>query len=134
MLTSQESFERRSWSKIIGLLAVCIFVFLGVGYIVMGQKKSDAYQAVFLSNGQVYFGKKVFGSWRTLDLTDVYYLQVNTTATSSKGVDDLALIKLGNELHGPEDGININWNHVLFVEHLRNDSRVVRAIKTYRAK
>jgi|JI8StandDraft_1071087.scaffolds.fasta_scaffold11765_3 hypothetical protein len=96
----------------------------------------NSYQAVFLTNGQVYFGKLVStrGSYK---LTDVYYLQ-SKQPVQSQGADagaegDMALIKLGNELHGPEDWMLINRQHVVFVEQLKGDSRVVQAINKAKA-
>ena len=44
---------------------------------------------------------------------------------------NLSLVKLGNELHGPEDAMYINMDHVLFTEELKEDSRVVDAVKRY---
>ena len=91
----------------------------------------NSYQAVFLTNGQVYFGKLVStrGSYK---LTDVYYLQskqpVQLQGADAGAEGDMALIKLGKELHGPEDWMLINRQHVVFVEQLKGDSRVVQAI------
>ncbi|HPF94969.1 MAG: hypothetical protein KC582_03050 [Candidatus Magasanikbacteria bacterium] len=96
----------------------------------------DSYQAVFLTNDQVYFGKLVStrGSYK---LTDVYYLQskqpVQAQGTEVGSEGDMALIKLGKELHGPEDWMLINREHVIFVEQLKSDSRVVQAIKKAKA-
>lgn len=92
----------------------------------------NSYQAVFLSNGQVYFGKLV-SSRGSYKLSDVYYLQ-SKQPIQAQGADidqqgDMALIKLGKELHGPEDWMLINREHVVFVEQLKDDSRVVQAIK-----
>ena len=80
------------------------------------------YQAVFLTNGQVYFGKVTDANNQTLILENIYYLRSagnlqisevkNSTATSS--TDNFSLFKLGNELHGPEDNMSINLSQVLF--------------------
>ncbi len=96
------------------------------------------YQAVFLSNGQVYFGRVTEVNRQTLVLEDIYYLQAfqplqageegNVSLISGQ---DFSLVKLGDELHGPEDRMNINLDHVLFTENLRNDSAVVKAIAEY---
>lgn len=112
-----------------GIAAVAI-ILLGA-YLITTRSSSNLYQAVFLSNGQVYFGKITHRGWKSLSVRDVYYLQVKNIPTSSVATDDLSLIKLGNELHGPEDGLEINWDHVLFIESLRSDSRVVNAIENY---
>ena len=97
------------------------------------------YQAVFLTNGQVYFGKVTDANSQTLILEDIYYLRSagnlqtsdakNSTTTSE--TDNFSLVKLGNELHGPEDKMSINLSQVLFVEDLKADSKVVEAIRAY---
>ena len=93
---------------------------------------------IFLTNGQVYFGKlKSRGSW--IVLTDIYYLQLkeqlqsNTAATAptAAGQENIQLVKLGSELHGPEDAMYIKPDKVLFWENLKPDSKAVTAIKKY---
>ena len=95
----------------------------------------DAYYAVFLSNGQVYFGQIVSEDSAKTDLEDIYYLQVqeNIQPGSVEQQQQLSLVKLGNELHGPKDHMMINKDHILFVEELKIDSRVVEAIMAYKA-
>ena len=100
------------------------------------------YQAVFLANGQVYFGKVTDANQQTLVLENIYYLRsagsLQTTqaknSTSTPETDNFSLVKLGNELHGPEDKMSINLSQVLFVEDLKYDSKVVEAIKAYELK
>lgn len=99
----------------------------------------DAYQAVFLSNGQVYFGKITSSPWsKYVRLKDIYYLQLKQ-GLQSQDLDaipsgDMTLIKLGNELHAPSDKMEINRDHILFIEDLKAESKVVKAIQEYRAK
>ena len=102
----------------------------------------NKYQAVFLSNGQVYFGKVADVNSRTLVLEDIYYLRVSQALQAlSSGekdgqiqADNFSLIKLGNEIHGPENRMNINLDHVLFIENLNNNSKVVEAISKHKSK
>jgi len=102
------------------------------------------YQAVFLTNGQVYFGKVNSHSNSYLELLDIYYLQVKPVLqqgeegneNSNKNPQDqkteLSLVKLGNELHGPLDKMIINKDQVVFIEDLKDDSKVTDAIKRYK--
>ncbi len=85
------------------------------------------YQAVFLENGQVYFGRIDKGSSDSnfVVLKNVYYLSNSSDASTS----DINLIKLGDELHGPTDRMDINLSKVLFIEDLSSDSKVLSAIK-----
>lgn len=97
------------------------------------------WQAVFLSNGQVYFGKVAKQNKTEIKLEDIYYLQVTRplqqTAEGQEQANtqgELSLVKLGNELHGPTDAMHINRDQVLFIEDLKDDSNVVTAIANYK--
>src|SRR3989344_1213952 len=84
---------------------------------------SDTYQAVFLTNDQIYFGYLKNISPDYLILSDVYYVKVNDGGAGQ-------LVKLGvGEPHGPKDGMIINQDQVLFWENLTTDSPVVKAIQ-----
>jgi hypothetical protein len=103
--------------------------------------KSKSYQALFLTNGQVYFGKlaKVDDSY--VMLKDIYYLQVQQTtqgtgsaaAAANSQTPQVSLAKLGNELHGPEDSMYVSRQQVLFWENIKDDGKVVKAIKDFQA-
>ena len=100
--------------------------------------KSKQYQALFLTNGQVYFGKlsQVDGSY--VKIKDIYYLQVQQQVQpEDKKADQqpqVSLAKLGNELHGPEDVMYVSREQVLFWENLKEDGKVAKAIKDYANK
>lgn len=98
--------------------------------------ETDKYQAVFMTNGQVYFGKLADINRTYADLTEVYYLQVQQAvqpaATDQKS--QVSLTKLGSELHGPTDKMHISRDQILFWENLKDDSTVVKAIKEYQKK
>jgi hypothetical protein len=101
--------------------------------------KGKQYQALFLTNGQVYFGKlsKVDNSY--VKLTDIYYLQVQQTvqpkdSSSNNQNPQVSLAKLGGELHGPEDVMYVSRSQVLFWENLKDDGKVTKAIKDYKAQ
>lgn len=96
------------------------------------------YQAVFLSSGQVYFGKLENSTGEYLRLTDVFYLQTKTDTASENPQaattedTNVELIKLGNEIHGPQDEMIISRDQVLFFENLKSDGRVSQSIANYR--
>lgn len=104
------------------------------------QIKKDKYQAVFLTNGQVYFGKLQDEGGDYVKLTDIYYLQAKDqtiqpkdSKDTSANQPDLTLIKLGKELHAPADEMNISRQQVLFWEDIENDGKVMQAIKEYKS-
>ena len=93
--------------------------------------KSDAWQAVFLTNGQVYFGKLSSKHGEYVELAKVFYLQSNQGINSAKESGDLNLIKLGAEIHGPEDKMYISRKQIIFWENLKSDSKIVKIISAY---
>ena len=112
-----------------GILVVLVFVMGAVVYgFVNHQGVTAGYHAVFLSNGQVYFGTLTEPKAQYVMLTGVYYFG---RTDSEAAADDLALVKLGSEVHGPADILKINRDHILFIEELRADSRVVEAMKDH---
>lgn len=110
--------------------------------------KASDWQAVFLSNGQVYFGKLKGENSNYPTLEDVYYLQVQKVpiqpaqaANNTEGVqpaqktqDQMILVKFGTELHRPMDKMFINKDHILMYEDLSEASSVVQAIQGYKDK
>ncbi len=83
------------------------------------------YQAVFLDNGQVYFGHLSETDTSYPLLQDVFYVQ-NQINPETKQPDGL-LIKRGKELHGP-DQMRINARHIVMIETVGADSRVAQLI------
>lgn len=123
------------WGVAIAAVVILAVVVFGiVSY--MGQPPR-AWSAVFLTNGQVYFGYTARVTPHTIELRDVYYLQVTPplqqrTEGQPAPQPDITLVKLGNELHGPTDAMAINREHVLFTEELRDNSTIVQAIAAAR--
>lgn len=140
----------------IALLVVIILV-LVAGYCVdrytnidlFGQNRSSAvatnvtysadnYYAVFLSNGQVYFGKITASGDKYTTIEDIYYIQVSqplqqVTPPGTEPQQQLSLVKLGQEIHGPKDFMQVNNEHIIFTEELKADGKVVEAITAYKA-
>lgn len=139
-----------------GILVLVLIVVVVGGYMlvrknssVLGGVEKDSgsgisnYSAVFLSNGQVYFGTINGRTEKELDLRDIYYLQVNQqiqpnqqngSSASKTQEPNVVLVKLGDELHGPNDRMRINMDQVLFTESLKDNSKVVEAINKYSNK
>ncbi|HEU0266052.1 MAG TPA: hypothetical protein VFQ70_00305 [Candidatus Saccharimonadaceae bacterium] len=90
---------------------------------------SSRYQAVFLSNNQVYFGKLHHYDTNHPTLTDVWYIQTpSSDSTAKSSADQLQLTQLSKAVHGPEDEMLLNKSSILFVENLTSNSRVVKLI------
>lgn len=126
------------------LLAAAVLAFVFRDKFSMGaDAKVSGYKAVFLTNGQVYFGKMSNANGQYVTLRDIYYLQVNQplqsgdeaaqAAAAAQQQPELSLVKLGNELHGPVDEMQINRDQILFYEDLKTDGKVAEAIEAYKA-
>ena len=134
-------------SKLVIILAVVIVILIAlfawtnksnIGSLF--SKKDNSYRAIFLTNGQVYFGQTKGEREGYVDLTKVFYLQVQQPLQGSDANKDnptqpsLKLVKLGTELHGPTDDMKISKQQILFTETLKNDSEVVKGINDYYTK
>lgn len=123
------------WPVIIVGAALIVFV------VVRGEKllirSPVAYQAVFLDNDQVYFGKLRAARGDFLSLTDVYYLRAGSvqqgTNGQPEGEQSLDLVKLGAEVHAPKDEVIINKSHVIFYEDLSDGGEVMKLIRQHQA-
>lgn len=133
-------FKKNQFSPILAALAVIIglllVVILGFTVYYLFSKNAEeaeekeridqaTYQAVFLANDQIYFGKLKGIDSQYLILDDVYYVKLeDENATSGR------LVKLGIiEPHGPRDQMIINQEHILFWENLKPDSSIVQTIR-----
>lgn len=94
---------------------------------------SDEWQAVFLTNNQVYFGHLKNYNREYVTLAGIFYLQVAEPLQqgATPPGPGLNLVKLGGELHGPQDTMYIPKDKIMFWENLKTDSQVVRAITAF---
>lgn len=121
------------------ILVAASLVYLAIG----GRDNNEAnlvdtkkLQAVFLNGGQVYFGDITELNSKYLVVNGVYYLRVNGQDSSAQqqtqtSNNDVSLIKLGCELHGPTDQMVINRDQILFWENLKTDGKVAKAVEQY---
>lgn len=137
---SKSKFKLTKTGKIflVAVLLLVVLIILGFIFIPKKSNNKSEWQAVFLSNSEVYFGKVVSESAKDIILKDIYYLQepqsLQQGSDISKQTGGFALIKLGNEIHGPYDEMRINNEHILYIEDLKDDSKVVRAIMEHEGK
>jgi hypothetical protein len=100
------------------------------------QLEPARYQAVFLTNNQVYFGKVTSLNDKSVVLTDVFYIETPNNSNqnnASASNTNYTLRKLGDsELHAPEDKMVISRSQVIFWENLKDSSQVVTKIKEYK--
>jgi len=149
---------KKRWAMWTSIIVVVVLLLGATGFVfrykIMPSKASteklSGYQAVFLTNGQVYFGKVTNANDQYVKLTSIFYLQTsggssssttqsgNSAAATANSTDpnaqtQLSLVKLGNELHGPADTMSINRDQILFIEDLKASGQVYQAILKYQA-
>jgi hypothetical protein len=137
------------WSKLAilvlsisgGILLIAMLIFIVFGKTASEGKfvKTGEDQAVFLNGGQVYFGQIKDLNNQFLRLQNIYYLRVNqtvqpnqTTAANTASSNDVSLVKLGCELHGPQDEMLVNRSQIIFWENLKSDGQVAKAVSDYK--
>lgn len=132
------------------IFVIILVLLLGaIGWLAWSNSQNNAggvgidggkYQAVFFTNGQVYFGKLKASNNDYMQLTDIYYLQTQATSDAesdnlqktSTDQNNVQLIKLGDEIHGPEDKMVISRDQVLFYENLKADGKVAQSIEEHK--
>ena len=116
---------------VIGLLLVIILGFEVYSLLSKDAKETEridqsTYQAVFLDDKQIYFGKLRGLDSPYLILDDVYYVKLEGDDVTSG-----RLVKLGEgEPHRPQGQMIINRDHILFWENLKSDSQVIQTIRS----
>jgi hypothetical protein len=121
------------------LLLAAVALWIGTGNYKSAEAKevnTAQYQAVFLANGQVYFGKLTDVNNKFMVLNDVFYIENQSSGDNnqnSSASTNYTLRKLGaTELHAPEDKMVINQEQVTFWENLKDSGKVVTKIKEYK--
>lgn len=135
------------WFKIAFIVLIFSVAILAIGIAILfysGRAKEANFvdknkeQAVFLTNGQVYFGKINDISSKYIDLRSIYYLNSSngssSTQTQQNAQTSFSLVKLGCELHGPADQMIINRDQVSFWENLTTDGKVTKAIQQWQSQ
>ncbi len=83
------------------------------------------YQAVFLANGQTYFGHYLDRLGPYVKVENAFYITQQPTADDTQ-TPQSRLIKRGSELHQPLPFVLIPKSAILFVEDLRPGSQVAQ--------
>ncbi len=116
------------------LLLISLFIFSGCNKLTDQKVKINTdYKAIFLDNGQVFFGQLEEMGPSFVVLKDIFYVQNQIVQEGDKKEVRNILIKRGNEWHAP-DLMYINKQHILVIEPVKPDSRVDQLIKAAKAQ
>lgn len=117
---------RGSFAAQIAVTALMFVAVFGLGHawdLVIPHIGGARYQAVFLTNGQTYFGRYVDRIGTYAKIEDAYYIQQAPAGEEAKPAES-RLIRRGSELHQPHPYVLIPKTAILFVEDLRPESAV----------
>lgn len=95
---------------------------------------TSKYQVVYLVNGQAYFGRLQNTSGDFLVLKSPYIAQsIENTDKEATDTDSATtqttLLKVTDQIYGPDNSIALKSSQVAFWQNLRDDSKVSQAIK-----
>lgn len=149
--TPHRPADKKQPKRPLVIVGIAVAVALVAGWFAWGAVQNSAtaidgsrYQAVFFTDGQVYFGKLSSLNDNYMKLRDIYYLQApasevqETEGTNSpqrstnSSSNNVQLIKLGEEVHGPDDEMVISRDQILFYENLKTDGKVSKSIEQHK--
>lgn len=113
---------------VIVVLAIAAARSLSSGSSLPSDVNTNTYQAVFLSNSQIFFGKLTAAGGNYYELRHVFFLQ-STPATKGQPGSQ-RLIPLTKEIHNPEDLMVISRSQVVYIENLNPAGRAAKLIKS----
>jgi len=120
-----------------------IFVFLVIilagGYFLFFNKDKsqegageEKWYAIRLINNEVYYGQLADVAADPIIFKNVYYNYDQQKGVKEPGeAQNLRLVKRGQEIHGPDGTMIIGGEQILYMEPLKNDSKVLEAIMGY---
>lgn len=97
------------------------------------QIKENKWYSVKLVNGEIYYGQIFNTKSNPLIIKNIYYDydQISNNNEELINPDNLRLVKRGNEKNGNDGTMEIIRTKVLFIEPLRDDSKILQAILEY---
>ncbi len=97
-------------------------------------KYRDSYQAVFLNNGQVYFGNITEVTNKYIILKDPYSIKLQQTQADEEGSttqSEVKLLSIEDEFYKPAGYMLIEKSGILFIEELQDSSQIIGIIESY---
>lgn len=139
----KRGFVKLKSSKSNLILAITALVVSVVGVVWLMQQIYQAnlqridtskYQVVYLVNGQAYFGKLQNTGGDFLVLKSPYIAQsvenTDKDSNTSTGSTQTTILKVTDQVYGPDDSIAIKSSQVAFWQNLRDDSKVTKAVNS----
>jgi len=120
------------------VLAALVFGFVAYKlFFAQGEtiKVDKNWYAVKLVDGEIFYGQIMDIKTDPVVINNVYYdydqAKAKEAGKAAEETGNLRLVKRGKETHGPDGSMNIVRAQVLFMEPLKADSAVLKAILEY---
>ncbi|RME55904.1 hypothetical protein D6779_11630 [Candidatus Parcubacteria bacterium] len=124
------SEKKKNLLVLVGAILVALLLVWGgirIGSIIAQRRTASPYAAVYLSTGDLYFGKL---SWfPRMKLSDVWLLQ---RSVGKDGQSSVQVVPFRNSVWAPQGVLYLNPKRVVFWTKLRKDSAVAQAIENAR--
>ena len=115
---------------VLGLVAYKLFFAQG-----QTSKVAQSWYAVKLVDGEIFYGQIMDIKADPVVINNVYYdydqAKAKEAGKTAEETGNLRLVKRGKETHGPDGSLNVVRSQVLFMEPLKADSKVLKAILEY---
>ncbi|MFH1745125.1 MAG: hypothetical protein ABH881_03080 [bacterium] len=131
--------KEKDWMKIVMVLMIIILI-ASFGYVKYKERndklaeetknKNTGWYSIKLIDENIYYGQVEDTTSDPVVIKNVYYNYDQLKKTGE--VDEtgkLRLVKRGQETHGPDGTMDIIRSQILFMEPLREDSKVLEAIR-----
>jgi len=126
--TNEPLIKKAMWILLVIVLIFVYFFWLRPNQ--NGDKLGNKnWYAVKLANEEVFYGQINDTAADPVVIVNVYYNYDQTEIGT--GVGNLRLVKRGKETYGPDGTINIIRSQVLYMEPLKESSKVLEAILAY---
>lgn len=121
----------------VSIVAILVFILAVAAWVhftgAQGQSiNRSAYQVVYLTNGQAYFGKLQNTNGEYLVMSSPYSAQ--SVQPDPKAGEEAAptttLLRVRDQVYGPDDSIAIRAETVAFWQNLRDDSKITALLKS----
>ncbi len=124
------------WLKRVVMIMAAVAVLAALYFVLTGRDEKQAtagqWYALKLVNGEIYYGQVEDTAADPVIVNNVYYNYDQQQGNKEPSeIGNLRLVKRGQETHGPAGSMDIVRAQILYLEPLKDDSKVLEAILNY---
>lgn len=124
------SSRRRAAGIVLAAVAIiATFAFIRWWDFTLPSVGRQTYQAVFLANGQTFFGRYYDRIGPHVKIVSAYYIQQAADPNDRTKPPESRIVRRGGELHAPRSEMLVPKTSVLFVEDLSDASPIARFMR-----